>query len=106
MSVEFNDQNFQSEILNKKGVFMVDFFASWCGPCRALGTTIEELAEKYEGKAVVGKYSTEENMIYAEKYEIRSIPCVKFFKDGEYQGEIIGLNPIEVYEYKIDSLLK
>ncbi len=102
---EFNDQNFQTEVLAAKGVVMVDFFASWCGPCRMLSPIIEELAQTYKGKALIGKYSTEENRLYAQQFQVSSIPCVKFWKDGQYQGEIVGFRNAQTYSQVLDKLL-
>lgn len=102
----FTDDNFESDVLNAKGVVVVDFWASWCGPCKALGPVIEELCEDYTGKALIGKYSTEDNTKYASEFKVMSIPCVKFWKDGKYEGEIIGLRDKEEYEEMIEGLLK
>jgi thioredoxin 1 len=103
---EFDDDNFDQSVLSAKGVVMVDFFASWCGPCQFLSPTIEKLAQEYKGRALIGKYSTEENTLYAQKFDIRSIPCVKFWKDGKYQGEIIGVKSYQLYADTLDQLLK
>jgi thioredoxin 1 len=108
MAIPFTDDNFESEILEFDGVVMVDFWAPWCGPCRALAPTIDELVEEFEDNEMVkiGKYNTDEDNTYAMKYNIMSIPCVKFWKDGDYVGEIVGLNDIDTYAEKIETLLK
>lgn len=103
MAFQFTDDNFEKE--TAEGISVVDFFASWCGPCKALIPIMEELAEDYKGKAKIGKYDTEENTKYAAEYNVMSIPAVKFFKDGKLAGEIIGLRSKEEYEDKIDELL-
>jgi len=102
----FTDKNFEEKVLSSdSGVVMVDFYASWCGPCIALSPAIEELASDYDGKVLVGKYSTEDDQEYASQLNIMSIPCVKFWKNGEYVGEIIGLKGKEDYQDKLDELL-
>ena len=101
----FTDQDFKADVLDSDKLVVVDFWASWCGPCRMLGPIIEELAEDYEGKAVIGKMSTEENPNTPQEYGIMSIPCLKFFKNGEVIDEIVGVKPKEEISEKIDSLL-
>ncbi len=103
---QFTDSNFQEKVLSGKGIVVVDFFASWCPPCRALSPVIEKLAHEYMGKVLIGKYSTEDNHLYAEKFEITSIPCVKLWKDGVYQHEIMGLHNYQSYVEAIEKLLR
>jgi len=101
----FTDQNFKTDVLESDKLVVVDFWASWCGPCRMLGPIMEELAEDFEGKAIIGKMSTEENPITPQQYGIMSIPCLKFFKNGEEVSELIGVRPKEEITEKISSLL-
>jgi thioredoxin 1 len=103
--ITFTDDNFEKEVLGSDKLVVVDFWASWCGPCRMLSPIIEELAEEFEGRAVVGKLSTEDNQIAPQKYGIMSIPCLKFFKNGEEVSELIGLRSKEEIQEKIDNLL-
>jgi thioredoxin 1 len=101
--VELNASNFADTV--KEGVVLVDFWAPWCGPCRMLSPVIEELAEAYEGKAVIAKVNTDEAPEVAAQFGIRSIPTVLFFKDGELVDQMIGANPKPAYEQKLDALI-
>ncbi len=100
-----NDANFKKEVLESKIPVLVDFWASWCGPCRMLGPVIEEIAADYEGKAKVGKLNTDENASVAGEYGIMSIPTVIFFKGGKPVDQIIGVVGKEVITKKLDHLL-
>lgn len=84
------DANFE-ETLSKNKVAFVDFWASWCGPCRALAPTIEEIAKEYNGKALIGKLNVDENPITAEKFQVFSIPTMILFKDGKEAERLVGL---------------
>ena len=97
------DSNFDET--TKSGVVLVDFWATWCGPCKMLAPTIEELAEDYEGIAAVCKVDVDENPSLAMRYKVMSIPTVFIFKDGEPVKKIIGLSDKEEYEEVLDSLL-
>ena len=97
------DSNFDETI--KSGVVLVDFWATWCGPCKMLAPTIEELAEDYEGRAAVCKVDVDENPSLAMRFKVMSIPTVFIFKDGEPVKKIIGLSDKEEYEEVLDSLL-
>lgn len=84
------DANFE-ETIGKNRVAFVDFWASWCGPCRALAPTIEELAKEYDGKALIGKLNVDENPATAEKFQVFSIPTMILFKDGKEAERLVGL---------------
>ena len=84
---------------------MVDFWASWCGPCRMLGPTIEKLADQYEGKAIVGKVNTDEQPALAQRFGIMSIPTVIFFKDGREIDRKVGVMPAGAYTAVLDANL-
>jgi thioredoxin 1 len=84
------DSNFNDTIKKNKVVF-IDFWASWCGPCRALAPTIEELAQDYNGKALVGKLDVDENPATAERFQVFSIPTMILFKDGKEAERLVGL---------------
>ena len=104
MAKEFTDANFD-ELLSSNKVVVADFWATWCGPCKAMGPSIDELATEYEGKALIGKVDVEENNDLAEKYAIRSVPTIIFFKDGEMVDKVVGLQPKAAIEAKIKALL-
>ena len=87
-----NDSNFD-ETLKANKVVLVDFWANWCGPCRALAPTIEELAKEYNGKILVAKLDVDENSATAERFQVFSIPTMIFFKDGKEVDRLVGLCP-------------
>ena len=105
MAFQFTDANVEEIIASGKPV-VVDFWATWCGPCVALGPTIEKLAQEYEGKVVIGKYNTEDENDFATSNRIMSIPTVLFFKDGKKTSiRLTGLQPEDVVHQKIEELL-
>ena len=104
MAKVITDANF-TETLNTQMPVLVDFWATWCGPCRAIGPVIEELAAEYEGKAVIGKCNVDENEDAPMKYGIRSIPTLLFFKNGELVDRLVGAAPKEEIAAKLDSLI-
>jgi thioredoxin 1 len=91
------EANFE-ESINKNKVVLVDFWAGWCGPCRALAPTIEELAKEYAGKLLVAKLDVDENPKTAEKFQVFSIPTVVLIKDGCEVERIVGLCPRKQYD--------
>ncbi len=95
---EFTDANFQSEVLDSDQPVLVDFWAAWCGPCRAVGPTIEELAKQYDGTVKVGKLNIDENPQAPSGFGISSIPAVLLFKDGKVVETLVGVQPKERYE--------
>ena len=99
------DDNFEQEVLNSDLPVLVDFWAAWCGPCRVIAPTIEEIAVEYEGKARVAKLDTDSNPQVAMKYGIRSIPSLIFFKDGHPVDQMIGVVPKNVLAEKLDALV-
>jgi thioredoxin 1 len=95
------DSNFAETIKNNK-IVLVDFWATWCGPCRALAPTIEELSREYSGKVLVGKLDVDENPAAAEQFQVFSIPTMIVFKDGKEADRLVGLCPKKT----IDGTLK
>ena len=91
MALEFTDANFQEEVLNASGPVLVDFWAEWCGPCKAIGPAIEELASDFDGKAKVGKVDIDSNRDIAMQYNIQSIPSILIFKDGQVVETFVGM---------------
>ena len=100
-----NQTNFQTEVLESATPVLVDFWAEWCGPCKVLGPTISELAEQYDGQIKVVKINVDENNELAGQYNIMSIPTMKFFKNGQIVGEIIGAAPKTSIEAEIKKHL-
>lgn len=88
--VTITDQNFESEVLKSSQPVLIDFWAVWCGPCRAIAPVVEQLAGEYEGKVKIGKLDVDENPDTAVKYGVRSIPTLLLFKNGQVVDTIIG----------------
>ena len=99
--IEFNEQNFDSDVLESKTPVLVDFWAVWCGPCKAIAPIIEEIASDYSGKVAVGKVDVDNNNQVAMKYGIRSIPTLLLFNNGEVVDQVIG----NVGKENIESML-
>jgi len=105
MSTEFTDSNFQTEVLESQQPVVVDFSATWCGPCKQLSPIIDDLAKEYEGQVKVGKVDIDQSQEVAGRYGIMSVPTVLFFKGGEKVDILVGLNAKSVYKAKIDGLV-
>ena len=91
LEVNLTNQNFEEEVLKNNGLVLVDFFATWCGPCKMIAPILSEIAEKYKGKVKVGKVNVDEQNELAMEYRIESIPTLKLFKDGQLIKTLIGL---------------
>jgi thioredoxin 1 len=100
---EFNDQNFDAEVINSDQPVLVDFWAEWCGPCRMLAPTIDKIATDYAGKVKVGKVDTDSNREVSMKYGISAIPTVILFKNGQVAQKFVGLRQEKDFKEAIDA---
>ena len=104
MELEITSQNFE-EIKKQGQPVLIDFWATWCGPCKRLGPIIGEIAAEYDGKAVIGKCDIEENDELTEQFGIMNVPTVVFLKDGKEVDRVVGLAMKNVYQDKLNALL-
>lgn len=103
--VEVTDATFEKEVLQSEIPVVVDFWAVWCGPCKAVAPIMEEIATNYEGKIKVAKVDVDHNPQVAVKYGIRSIPTTMFFKNGQIANHIIGAYPRAHFIDKVESVI-
>ncbi len=105
-TLEFTDANFESEVLKANVPVLVDFWADWCMPCKALGPTIDELATEFAGKVKVGKMSTEDSRETPVKYNVQAIPTILIFKGGEVVQKFVGLTSKKDFQAALTGVLK
>lgn len=105
MAIELTDSNFDEIVLKSDKPVLVDFWAEWCGPCRMVAPIVSEISSEYEGKAIVGKLDVDSNPGVAQKYGIRNIPTILFFKNGEVADKQVGAVPKSMLVSKIDNLI-
>lgn len=102
--IHFNEQGFDKALAGG-GLMMVDFWASWCGPCKMLSPTIDQLGEQYDGKAIIGKVNVDEEQDLAMRYGVMSIPTIVYFKDGKEIDRKVGVQPIGALAAALDAHL-
>ena len=101
--VEVNDANFDAEVIKSGTPVLVDFWAEWCGPCKMIAPTLEEIAKEYDGKLKVGKLDVDSNQAVSMKFGIRSIPTLLIFKDGRVVDQVVGAVPKKMLVEKISK---
>ncbi|MDY0097784.1 MAG: thioredoxin [Bacteroidales bacterium] len=106
MALEVNDGNFDEVVLKADKPVVVDFWAEWCGPCRMIAPTIEDLSKEYEGRALVTKCDVDSSPAVAARFGIRNIPTVLFFKDGKIADKQVGAAPKTNFVNKLNGLLQ
>lgn len=104
MALQITDQSFDA-LLKENEVVVVDFWATWCGPCQMVGPIIEELAADYEGRATIGKCDVDANSELPAQFGVRNIPTILFFKKGELVNKLVGAQPKAKFVEVLDSIL-
>lgn len=105
MALEVTDSTFAKEVLESGKPAMVDFWATWCGPCRMVAPTVEELAKEYGDQAVIAKVDVDNNQEIAAEFGIRNIPTLLFFKDGKVVDKVVGVAPKAQLEQKLKAIM-
>jgi thioredoxin 1 len=103
-TLQLTEANFDETLAAHDGLLMVDFWAEWCGPCRAVAPVLEALAKEAASKVTLAKINVDENPALAARYGIRSIPTVLFVKQGKVVGDVVGAMPKDHFKKKLDSL--
>jgi thioredoxin 1 len=102
--MEVNDANFDQEVLKSEQPVLIDFWATWCGPCRALAPVVDEIAKAYNGKLKIFKMDVDRNTATPQRYGVRGIPTLLLFKGGQVQEQIVGFVPKETIEKALERL--
>ena len=103
MALEFTEENFESLVVKSDKLVMIDFWAEWCGPCRMVGPLVDELANEYDGKALVGKVNVDLHGGIAAQFGVRNIPTIIFLKNGELVDKVVGAVPKDQLIEKLDA---
>ena len=104
-TIPVTDASFSTDVLNAKGVVLVDFWAEWCGPCKAIGPALEELGAEYAGKLTVAKVNIDDNPNTPNTYNVRGIPTLMLFKDGKLVDTLVGARPKSALKQWIDKAI-
>ncbi len=105
LTFEVTDSNFEQEVLKSAQPVLVDFWAEWCGPCRMIAPAVEQIASEYVGRARVGKLDVDKNMGVTSRYQIRSIPTLLIFKNGQIQEQLVGAQSKDVITRMLEKHL-
>ena len=103
--IEVTDQTFQALVIDSSLPVIVDFWATWCPPCRMIAPFLEQIADEYEGKATICKVDVDHNHALAQKYNVRSIPTILYFKNGQIRDQVVGALPKEQLAVRLTALL-
>jgi len=101
--IEITDANFDQLVLKSEQPVLIDFWAAWCGPCRALAPIVDEIAQSYSGRVKIGKMDVDKNAATPQRYGVRGIPTLLLFKDGQVKEQIVGYVAREVIEKALDK---
>lgn len=104
--IVLTDQSFESEVIKSSKPVLVDFWATWCAPCRMIAPALEEIAKEYDGKAKICKIDVDQNPNIASRFGIMSIPSILFFKNGQLVDKVVGAVPKKQLADKLDGLMK
>ena len=104
MAEHVTDQNFEEEVLKAEQPVFVDFYASWCGPCKMMQPIIDELADEYKDKIKIVKLNVDENQVTAQKYQVMSIPTMLIYQKGEVMDQMVGFQEKSALKNKFDNL--
>lgn len=105
MALEITDNNFQEKVIKSEKLSVIDFWAEWCGPCRAIGPVIEELSKEYDGRVNIGKVNVDHNPQLSVNFGVTSIPAILFIKEGKVVDKLVGAQPKMNFVKKIEQYI-